>query len=575
MHALYRTSRMAFAIWCIALALPSGADAQDGSDVPDSLVDGAAGHRLDLYLRRLAPFGYSGNALVAQHGQIVFANGYGVADRERHLPFTARTAVPAGSLVKPLTMLVILQLEQDGKLRTSDSLRRFFPDAPVDKRAITLDQLLNHTSGLPIIVGPGDRAPMERADFLRRVFAAPLLFPPGARDEYSNAGYSLLAAIIEQVTGTDFETAVQQRVLAPAGMTHTGWRATKWDGVAIAHIYGDDRDFGNMLDVAAAADGGINWNQRGNGGWLTTAEDLYRWHRALSSGALLGAAGQAKHEWTMGRDRLPDAAAGMAGGNGVFETAIEYRAAPDLFVFVHNNSGGPLAVAIAQTLARIALGDSVATPPNVVTLGAKALAGVIGTYVLPTGGRLTVDTLHGALAVGVEGQDAFDLLAGAPPATRVLRASASARTDSIVRAWRAGDWGPMHRAFGAAAPLEEFARRQSTMRARFDSSLGPVTGHTVLGTRRQGQALMTRVRIDHARGSVFENYGWAGSSIVLFGIQESPARDTFRPVSGNSFVDVDPRSGATVRLDARGDGTLVVHGAGGDVTARRRAPAGA
>ena len=84
---------------------------------------------------------------------------------------------------------------------------------------------------------------------------------------------------------------------------------------------------------------------------------------------------------------------------------------------------------------------------------------------------------------------------------------------------------------------------------------------------------MTRVRIDHERGSVFESYGWAGASIVLFGFDDSPPRDRFLPESATSFVAVDPRSGAVVRLDALGDGTMLVHTPGGDVSARRAASA--
>ena len=555
---------------CVLIVFePASAKAQSRPDVPDSVIDGALGQRLDQYLRRLAPFGFSGNVLVVQRGQIVLAKGYGLADKAKGVGFTARTVVPTGSLVKPLTMLAILQLEQEGKLRTSDSLGHFFPDAPADKRAITLDQLLHHRSGLPLDVGLFDRAPLEKTEFLGRLMAAPLRFAPGSGQEYSNAGYSLLAAIIEQVRGTDFESAIERYVLAPAGMTHTGWRDPQWATTSVAHIYDDDRDMGTMLEAAKAGDGNINWNQRGNGGWLTTAEDLYRWHVALARGGLITAAERPKHEWTAVRAGTPNGQVGMAGGNGAFETTMEYDADRDAYVYVHNNGGGPLAVPIAMTLGRIARGDSVPLPPVVVAVDRRSLETLTGTWTLASGGRLTIDTAAGALLVAAEGQDAFDALTGADPSTRSRRDAASARTDSMVRAWRAGDWRPLHVAFGAAAPLEEFTRRQSAMRARFDERLGPVTGHAVLGTRRQGQALMTRVRIDHQRGSVFESYGWARESIVLFGFDDGPPRDRFLPESATSFVAFDPRGGGAVRVEALGDGTMVVHSAGGDVRARR------
>ena len=530
----------------------------------DAVSSPAVAAQIDRYLTRLVPFGYSGNVLIAQRGQIIMAKGYGFANRAQQLPFTERTVVPMGSLVKPFTMLAILQLEHDGKLRTTDSLHRFFPEAPADKRNITIDQLLVHSSGLPLDVGTGDRGALAKDEFLRRLFAAPLRFPPGSGREYSNGGYALLASIVERVTDSEFETVVRDGILLPAGMLQTGWRDPAWGGDTVAHVYArGGEDFGTMLEAAKSDDGGINWNQRGNGGWLTTAQDLYRWHRAMLSGAILDSSGRRKHEWTA-RPRVA-----LAGGNGAFETVIEYDAGRDLFIFVHNNANGPLATPIARTIATIALGRAVAPPPAVVAVPRAALARLVGRYQLATGGRLAIDTAGGALVVASEGQVAVDAITGADPAGSREREAVSAYTDTVLRAWRAGDWRPMHRAFGAAAPLDEFIRRQTAMRARFDSRLGAVTGYAVLGTRRQGQAMMTRVRVDRERGSEFESYGWADRSIVLFAFDDAPPTDRFLPESATRFVNVDPRNGAIVRLAAVRGGGLAIESAHGRVVAER------
>jgi len=166
-------------------------------------IKGPFGAALDRYVRELAGYGYSGSVLVEQHGEVVLDQGYGLADRAHNMPFTADTLFDIASISKPFTAAAVLRLEMRGKLKVEDKLGRFFPDAPPDKAAITLHQLLTHTSGLPESIGQ-EYDPLARKGFLRRVFATKLLFPPGGRFSYSNVGYSLLAAVVEQVSGKPF-----------------------------------------------------------------------------------------------------------------------------------------------------------------------------------------------------------------------------------------------------------------------------------------------------------------------------------------------------------------------------------
>jgi len=110
----------------------------------------------------------------------------------------------------------VLELAAAGTVGVDDRLSRFFPAAPPDKAPITLDQLLRHTSGLADLVGPGglvisdydvddiDYVLVGRDEFVDRVFASPLRTRPGQHTEYSNAGYGLLGAVIEIVSGTTF-----------------------------------------------------------------------------------------------------------------------------------------------------------------------------------------------------------------------------------------------------------------------------------------------------------------------------------------------------------------------------------
>jgi len=113
---------------------------------------------IDAELSGLTSKGFSGSLLLAQDGTVLLHKAYGPADRSSGRPLTIATGFDIGSLVKPFTAAAILKLESRGKLRRSDSIVRFFPDAPPDKAPVTLQHLLTHSSGLPDIVGAGGAA---------------------------------------------------------------------------------------------------------------------------------------------------------------------------------------------------------------------------------------------------------------------------------------------------------------------------------------------------------------------------------------------------------------------------------
>ncbi|PYQ60465.1 MAG: hypothetical protein DMF53_16980, partial [Acidobacteria bacterium] len=125
-------------------------------------------------------FGYSGSVLVAQHGEVILNKGYGLADRAHGVPFTSDTVFDIASISKQFTAAAVLRLEMQGKLKVEDRIKRFFPEAPPDKAAITLHQLLTHTAGLPETLGPEDEA-LPRHAFLKRLYATRLLSPPGQK----------------------------------------------------------------------------------------------------------------------------------------------------------------------------------------------------------------------------------------------------------------------------------------------------------------------------------------------------------------------------------------------------------
>ena len=123
---------------------------------------------------------------------------------------TARTGADIASMSKDVTTVAVLQQVEKGSLQLEDSLARFFPAAPLAKHAITIRQLLTDRSGLPqYFVQGGDFHRLTRAQALDSIFARPLEFAPGTGEEYSDAGFVLLAAILEQRTGESIEVATR------------------------------------------------------------------------------------------------------------------------------------------------------------------------------------------------------------------------------------------------------------------------------------------------------------------------------------------------------------------------------
>jgi len=264
--------------------------------------------------------GMNGVIRISANNRDLLHEAYGALDREAGRAMTVDAGFDIGSLVKPITAVAVLRLEELGLLSTRDRLSMYFPQTPPDKADITIWHLLTHRAGLPDIFG-GDYDVVSRGWVLERALAAELLGPPGIEERYSNAGYSLLAMIIEDVSGVPFEEFVRREVLLPAETPELGYVLAGWSADRLAVGYRGGRRWGTPLDHAWADDG-PGWNLRGNGGMLGTAESMGRWYEALFDGDILGS--EALEEY-YGFDAGESQSAGgralaHAGGNGVFNT---------------------------------------------------------------------------------------------------------------------------------------------------------------------------------------------------------------------------------------------------------------
>lgn len=226
---------------------------------------------------------------VARGGTTVLTRAYGAADLEHDVPIAPSTIFEAGSVSKQFTAAAILLLVEEGKLRLTDDVRRFVPELPDYGATITIDHLLNHTSGLRDWGSVMDLAGWPRGtrayvmDDVLAIIARQqrLNYAPGAEYSYTNSGYNLLAIIVQRVSGSSLADYTKRRIFEPLGMRSTSWRddfRRVVRGRAIAYAPAP-AGFEQAMPFEDAY---------GNGGLLTNVEDLLTWNEALANGRLGG-----------------------------------------------------------------------------------------------------------------------------------------------------------------------------------------------------------------------------------------------------------------------------------------------
>jgi CubicO group peptidase (beta-lactamase class C family) len=230
--------------------------------------------------------GFSGEVAVARHGQIVFARGFGLADRAHGRRVTLDTAFNLASMGKMFTGVAAAQLVEAGKLRFGDRIGTYVPQLPARLRSITVAQLLDHTSGLGDFFSDPDYARLRPtlttlSAYLPLVTRESLQFRPGTRWAYSNSGFLLAGLAIEKASGESYSAYLAQHVWKPAGMRHTGCyrRASLPAFAAVGYLAGALTNTSSLPPVGSSA-----------GGCYSSARDLLAFAKALESGKLLGPA---------------------------------------------------------------------------------------------------------------------------------------------------------------------------------------------------------------------------------------------------------------------------------------------
>jgi CubicO group peptidase (beta-lactamase class C family) len=172
---------------------------------------------------------------------------------------------------KQFTSAALMRCVDEGRIRIDSPLSEIWPDAPADKRAITIRQVLAHASGLP---QSGDAEFSTDAEAARRtVLALPLMAAPGVEFAYSNANYELAAAIVERACGSSYSDFIRTEILEKVPLDDTGQIPDVEDPNVVPFV--GDRP--SRLDQ-------LRW---GGQGYFSTTRDLYRWHEALVRGEIL------------------------------------------------------------------------------------------------------------------------------------------------------------------------------------------------------------------------------------------------------------------------------------------------
>ena len=343
---------------------------------------------------------FMGTVLVARDQTVILDKAYGFANLEWSIPNTPTTKFRLGSVTKQFTAASIFLLQDRGKLKIDDPVKKYMPDTPAAWDKITIYHLLTHTSGIPSFTGFPDYNSTEAIavtpeKLVARFRGKPLEFQPGEKWNYSNSGYALLGYLIEKISGETYEKFVQENIFTPLGMKDSGYDSNSEIIVHRAYGYTPGKD---GVQNAGYIDMTIPFSA---GALYSTTEDLLRWEQGLFGGKVLSPASLQKmttpflHDYACGvfistqkGHKLIDHAGGIEG----FNTHLAYYPDEKLTLIALSNLNGPGPDMIVSHLAEILHGEKVVLPSErkEIKLSAKTLAQYVGEYQLSPNFSLTI-----------------------------------------------------------------------------------------------------------------------------------------------------------------------------------------
>ena len=363
---------------------------------------------------------FSGYVLVARDGKVLLSKGYGLANYENDVPNMPQTKFRLGSVTKQFTATAIMLLQERGKLKVQDPICKYLSECPAAWGEISIQQLLNHTAGVPNFTDFADyasttafNAPVEK--LIARFRDKPLDFKPGSNFSYSNSGYVLLGAIVEKVSGKTYEDFLHENIFEPLKMANTGY--DHHDQVlknrAAGYIWR-----GTSLLNSAYIDMNIPYSA---GALYSTVEDLYLWDQALYKENFLSrksldamfTPGQGDYGYGWFITSPPGKGKLIAHGGGIkgFSTTIMRFVENKATIIVLSNFEDTNAGRVGRNLAAILFGDKFEMPKvhKTITLDPKHYDAFVGQYELQPGVILTITKSEDRLIGQVTNQGKFEL----------------------------------------------------------------------------------------------------------------------------------------------------------------------
>jgi CubicO group peptidase (beta-lactamase class C family) len=521
---------------------------------------------LDAAFAAWADAGFSGTVAITRAGEPECLAAYGTADQDAGTPNTLDTVFSIGSVSKAFTAAAVVDLAESGVLALDDRAGGLVPGLSGPVAEATVEQLLLHTSGLTGSHG-SDHEPLGRDEAVAAIGDLELAFAPGSDFLYSNAGYTLLALIIEETAGKGYRDHLATEILPlPDERTAGGF----WDGEpaapgprAVGHL--DD----GPTDVMGGFDG-PHWALAGNGDLAMTTRDLADWTHALFTGQVVSPAtaelvsrpgfdhgdGTAETPGWVAFDRSrfgePFLAAAGGGGDVGHDVVTAWLPESERVVALASHTPEVTAEDLLQAVGpALVAGDRLPVPevPPGGDIDPGVAAAVAGTYELDTGGSFAVTARDGVLAATPRGTAAVAALY--PPPDGVTAADVAAHEDGVS---------------SLLAGESRQGREELDTLAR---DFGAVEDVEILGTVFQEGELRTYVDLTTSDDPITLWYALddRGGIAAVDGPADLPAL-VLGPSDGGEWRPADPTGDAPDVTVAFAGGHMTVTGPGGTTTAR-------
>ncbi|HWI75870.1 MAG TPA: serine hydrolase domain-containing protein [Sphingomicrobium sp.] len=356
-----------------AAALLAQPAAVQSAPAQPAMTAGQSVAAIDRALTNAAAKGFGGAIIIEQSGKTFLSKGYGFADRERRIPFTPETVAQIGSVTKSQTAAALVTLIAEGKVKLSDPVSKFIPEAPEPGRSRTIAQLASHSSGL-LDSCTDDFEPQSEAMLISTCLARPLEHPVG-EDHYSNMGYSVLALIVQRVTGKSWEEALRDRVWAPLGMKEIGFyfRGVSDDQFSRGYLKNVEQP---VISREIVKLHGSDWALRGNGGIQASSKTMIQFldgildpnggfppaARKILLSPVPGQSGEVQEGFGLAFRYEADGTpirVGHAGSDGTFFSYLGWLRKNDVRIYLVGNNGADE----VQPLVQMALKQALQIPP--------------------------------------------------------------------------------------------------------------------------------------------------------------------------------------------------------------------